>query len=42
MLVRLVLAALALGGLWLLRGLLGPLVRGAVSLVQDVAGRMRR
>ena len=39
MLVRLLLVALALAGLWLLRGLLGPLVRGAVSLVQQVVRR---
>ena len=42
MLVRLVLVALALAGLWLLRGILGPLVRGAAQLAQDMAGRMRR
>lgn len=39
MLVRLVLVLAALAGLWLLRGLLGPLVRGAVSLVQQAVRR---
>ena len=42
MLVRVVLVLVALAGLWLLRGLLGPLARGAAQLAQDVAGRMRR
>jgi len=39
MLVRLVLVLAALAGLWLLRGLLGPLVRGAVGLVQGMVRR---
>lgn len=39
MLVRLVLVAMALAGLWLLRGILGPLVRGAVGLVRGVVRR---
>ena len=42
MLVRLVLVLVALAGLWLLRGVLGPMVRGVVSLVQGMVGRMRR
>ena len=40
--VRAVLVVAALAGLWLLRGLLGPLARGAGQLVQGLAGRMRR
>ena len=39
MLVRLVLAALALAGLYLLRGLLGPLARGAADLVRQAVRR---
>ena len=39
MLVRVVLVVLALAGLWLMRGLLGPLARGAVGLVQGVVRR---
>ena len=39
MLVRLVLVALALAGLWLLRGLLGPLARGIWQLVQGMVRR---
>ena len=39
MLVRLGLAALALAGLWLMRGLLGPLAKGAVGLVRGVVRR---
>ena len=39
MLVRLGLAALALAGLWLLRGLLGPLARGAADLVRQAVRR---
>jgi len=39
MLFRLGLAALALGGLYLLRGILGPLVRGAADLVRQAVRR---
>ena len=39
MLFRLVLVALALGGLYLLRGLLGPLARGAADLVRQAVRR---
>lgn len=39
MLFRLGLAALALGGLYLLRGLLGPLARGAADLVRQAVRR---
>jgi len=42
MLVRVVLAVLALAGLWLMRGLLGPLVRGAARAVRGLVGRLRR
>ena len=39
MLVRVVLVLAALAGLWLLRGLLGPLAKGAVGLVRGVVRR---
>ena len=39
MLVRVVLVLAALVGLWLLRGLLGPMARGAVGLVQGMVRR---
>lgn len=40
--VRAVLVVVALAGLWLLRGLLVPLMRGAAQAVQGLVGRMRR
>ena len=39
MLVRLALVLAALAGLWLLRGLLGPLARGAADLVRQAVRR---
>lgn len=39
MLVRVLLALAALAGLWLMRGLLGPMARGAVDLAKRRMGR---
>ncbi len=42
MLVRVLLAMAALAGLWLVRGIVGPLVRGAAQLIGAGLGRLRR
>ena len=42
MLARVLLALAALAGLWLVRGIVGPLVRGAAQLIGAGRGRLRR